>query len=116
MKKYLLVCVTFILSIFSTPVAGKIYESLIGRKITGSFLSIRHPEYFEGFFMSLVFFSTLFIIIFGSDKKYKSLGLFMFIIVLFQIGQWESIIIDIGMAVIAWLLAQIVLLVRKKTS
>ncbi|MBU4455224.1 hypothetical protein KJ586_01785 [Patescibacteria group bacterium] len=117
-NKILLFLATSFLIIVFTPSAGRFYEMIIGRKITTWFWGLSHPEYIEGFFVSYMFFVSLFVILFGGKKKYKIggilLGFLLFIDV--ALGAWEGLIIDIGAILIGWLLAQGILLIRKKSQ
>lgn len=117
-NKILLFLSTIFLIIVFTPSAGSLYEVIIGRKITTWFWGPSHPEYIEGFFMSYMFFVSLFVTIFGGEKKYKIggslLGILLFIDVV--LGAWESLIIGIGAILIGWLLAQGILLIKKNNK
>jgi hypothetical protein len=95
---------------------GKFYELLIGYKLSSDFWGTGHPEYFEGFFISYSFFVTLAMTIFGGRKKYWILTVLLGIIFLIQIIAPESLIISAGAALAAWLIAQAVLLLKKKIS
>lgn len=105
-----------------TPLFGAvykfIYEDVFGGKIDGgvgiSIYSFEHPEYFEGFFISLSFFITLALTIFGGKKKYQLLAVLLGLVLLVQVGVPESLIISAGAAVVSWFLAQVILLIKKK--
>jgi hypothetical protein len=75
-----------------------------------------HPEYFEGFFISYSFFVTLAMTIFGSKNKYRILAFLLLIIFIIQLGSLESLIVSIGAALAAWLIAQAILIIMKKIS
>lgn len=114
----LLIVSTIILIFTFTPILGSLYEKIIGRNISSGFWGPSHPEYFEGFFMSYVFFITLFTIIFVKNNKYKILSIFLFILFLLNIvsNTWDSLMINILSFIIAFLIAQIILLTYKKVK
>lgn len=116
LKPFLLIIAVFILICFFTPFLGKFYEFLVGYKLSSGFWGTGHPEYFEGFFLSYSFFVTLVIMIFGGNKKYLALAILLGVIFLIQIISLESLIVSVGVAIVAWLIAQAVLFFKKKIS
>jgi hypothetical protein len=122
-KKALLVFCTIVLILFCIPLFGFIYkfiyESISGSPFGGCGMTMfcfKHPEYFEGFFVSCSFFITLAITIFGGRKKYWTLAALLVIIFLIQVGVPESLIVSAGAALIAWLIAQAILLIKRKIN
>jgi hypothetical protein len=115
-KTFFIWVIVFLLICFFTPLLGKFYELLIGYRLSSGFWGTGHPEYFEGFFISYSFFVTLAMIIFGGRKKYWILAALLVIIFLIQIVVPESLIISAGASLIAWLIAQAVLFLKKKIS
>ena len=116
LKNFGLIIITFILIILFTPFFGGLYNKYFGPVSTGFYLGPENPEYFDGFFIGYAFFVTLMIILFVIKKKYKVLGIFLGIIFLFDlfIVAWEGLIINAGVALIAFILAQIILFAYKK--
>ncbi len=114
-KNYFLTFFSFILMVITTPWFGRLYEKILGRKLSSFIWGPDNPQYLDGFFMSYVFFVTIFIMIFGTKNKYKHLAFALGIIFAFDIllGVWEGLIINIGIAIVAWLLAQGILFVKK---
>jgi hypothetical protein len=113
--KFVLIFIFFFLLIcLLTPFVGGFYELMVGYKLSSGFWGSGHPEYFEGFFISYSFFTTLAITIFGSSKKYFVLAAFLLPILLIQISVPESLIISVCAAIVAWLIAQVVLIINKK--
>ncbi len=114
-KKILLFFIVSFLIIVFTPLGGKIYEYIIGRKISSGFWGPAHPEYIEGFFMSYMFFITLFTAIFGQKEKYKT-GLtligFLLLIDVF-LAAWENLIINLIVGLIGWSLGKGILLAKQ---
>jgi hypothetical protein len=122
-KKYkvFLIFLTILLVVAFMPLFGSLFKLIIestGGKIgacTGmTIYCFNHPEYFEGFFISYSFFVTVALTIFGGKNKYRILAVLLLIIFLIQLGSLESLIVSIGAAVAAWLIAQAVLIVEKK--
>jgi len=115
LRNFLLFLLVVVLIIVFTPIFGSLYDKYFG-PVTTWFWGPSHPEYFEGFFISYMFFVPLVVTIFGGIKKYRNLfillGILLFIDLL--LGAWEGLIIDIGVAIVAWLLAQGGLIVYKK--
>jgi hypothetical protein len=121
--KLLLIILTTVLIIVFTPLFGSLFKLIIestGGRI-GSCVGVTiycfdHPEYFEGFFISYSFFVTLAMTIFVGKNKYPILAVLLLIIFFIQLGSLESLIVSIGAAIAAWLIAQVVLIVKKKIS
>jgi hypothetical protein len=78
----------------------------------GSFLFSR--DYPAGFVISYSFFVTLMLTIFGGKYKYHTLTVLLLIIFLIQLGSLESLIVSVGAAIAAWLIAQAILFLKKK--
>ena len=94
---------------------NSLYKNFFGSACTG-FLCPSNPEYLDGFFISYMFFIALFLTLFGGVRKYKNMLILLGILILFDLflGAWEGLIIDLGAALVGWLLAQGGLLVYKK--
>jgi len=112
----LLSLVAVVLIIIFTPIFGKLYEIIIGRQLSGGFWGPSNPEYIPGFFMSYSFFISFLTTVFGDKNKYKIGGILLVIILLIIaiLNLGEDLIINIGIVIIGWLLAQGILLIRKK--
>jgi hypothetical protein len=120
-KGFLIFSITIILTLLAAPFFGTIYkyvyESISGSDFGGCGMTLfcfKHPEYFEGFFISYYFFATLAISIFSTKKRYILLAAFLLPMFLLQISVLESLIVSAGAAVIAWVIAMVVLTVKKK--
>ena len=124
-KKYKVfsVFLTIMLIIIFTPLFGSLFKLIIestggkiGHCVGMTIFCFDHPEYFEGFFISYSFFVTLAMTIFGGKNKYRALAVLLLIFFLIQLGSLESLIISIGAALAAWLIAQAILIIKKKIS
>lgn len=117
-KKLLLIIAISVLVILLTPYFGKLYELIIGRKITTWFVGPVNPSYYEGFLLSYSFIVTLLLTLFITERKYKKLLYFLGIIIIFDIFlfAWENLIINIAAIITAWILAQIILLIFKSVK
>jgi len=103
-----------ILIIIATPWFGSLYEGIIGRELSSSFWGTDHPEYVPGFVMAWIFIPTLILTAF--KKSYKQIFIVLGIVLLFDISigaWWSGFIFDLGLALVAWVLAQAILLIRK---
>lgn len=116
-KKLILLASGAVLIIILTPLFGAIYKDFLGPACTG-FLCPSHPEYIPGFFISYALFVSIFSMLFGGVKKYKYFFLLMGILLFFDafLGAWEDLIIDVGVAVIGWLLGQLGLIIYKNVK
>lgn len=117
-KSWLLILSILVLVILLTPVAGSIYEMIIGHKLSGGFLGGMPAKYYEGFFISLFFIVPLIFVLFGPNKKYKTIliSLLVFVIVLLILGAWEQLIISIIAALLGWLIGEGVLRLYQATK
>lgn len=117
-KKYFILVILMLLMVISVPYFGRLYEIIIGHKAGGWFWGPSHPEYFEGFFMSYMFFVSFYVTFFGGEKKYKNLAILTGLVLLFDLFlvAMEELVIDFGFALIGWLLAEIALRVKEKTK
>jgi len=115
LRNFLLFLLVVVLIIVFTPIFGSLYDKYFG-PVTTWFWGPSHPEYFEGFFISYMFFVSLLITIFGGKNKYKNLIILLGILFLFDfiLGAWEGLIVDVIIALMGWLLAQGSLLIYKK--
>jgi len=103
-----------ILIIITTPWFGTLYERIIGRELSPGFWGPSNPEYIDGFFMSSFLFLTLLFSLF--KKGYRQLLIILGIFVLLDVvlgGWWQGLLIDLGLALVAWVLAQAILLISK---
>ena len=116
LKNLSLIIVTFILIILFTPFFGDLYEKYFGPVSYGFFIGPENPQYVDGFFIAYAFFATLVVTLFITKKKYKILGYFLGALLLVDlfIGYWEGLIIDFSVALVAFILAQLILLGYKK--
>jgi hypothetical protein len=119
-KQMMLLAFSAIIIIFM-PIFGLLFKMLIestggriGSCMGASIYCFDHPGYFEGFFISYSFFVTLAITIFGGRNKYRDLAVLLLIIFLIQLGSLESLIVSIGAAIAAWLIAQAILFIKRK--
>lgn len=110
--------ILILLIIISTPYFGELYKIILGRPIGGWFWGPAHPEYFEGFFMSFMFFVPLFVVFFGGTKKYRNLAILAGMVLLFDLflGAIEEFVIDIVFALLGWVLAEIGLRASQKIT
>ena len=115
-KKILLFLTVSFLIIVFVPLAGKLYEHIIGRKIGSGFWGPSHPEYIEGFFLSYMFFVSLFTALFGKKEKYKTGFILLSFLLLIDIflTVWEDLIIDILVGLFGWLIGKIILSTKTK--
>jgi hypothetical protein len=113
-KIFLVVLVTIILIFVFTSPFLELFAKITGQGTYGGFFGLSGKAYEEGFFISYSFFVTLAMTIFGDKNKYHILAVLLLIIFLIQLGVLESLIISIGAAVIAWLIAQAVLVLKRK--
>jgi uncharacterized membrane protein len=113
-RKFLIIEVTILLIFFLTPVFSELYEKITGAGGGfGSFI-FGSGNYLDGFAISYSFFVTLALTIFGGKRKYANLAVFLLIIFFIQLGSLESLIISIGAAIAAWLIAQAILFIKRK--
>jgi hypothetical protein len=114
-KVFLVVLATIVLIIiFTLPFLNLFEKITVGGGGFGSFIMSR--DYLAGFVISYSFFVTLAMTIFGCKNKYRILAVLLLIIFIIQFGSLESLIISIGAAVSAWLIAQAILIIKKKVS
>jgi hypothetical protein len=102
------------LVIITTPWFGSLYEYIIGRPVSSSFWGPSNPEYIQGFLMAIVFIPTLLLTIFR--KNYKQIIPFIGFVLLLDISigaWWDGVVFDLALALIAWILGQGILLVRR---
>src|SRR3989338_1545601 len=113
-KVILLFSTTAALVIIFMPLFGKLYELIIGRQLVSIFWGPINPQLVDGFFMSYVFFVTLVTAIFIKNNKSKILIIALGIILLIDLflGAWEGLIINIGIVIVAWVLAQAVVAIK----
>ncbi|MFA4871930.1 MAG: hypothetical protein WC610_02640 [Patescibacteria group bacterium] len=110
-NKIILFLFIVILIIIFTPAFGGLYEKIIGRRITSWFLG-GHPEYFEGFFVSYMFFVPLLLTLFKISKKVLLSA--VIVVLLISLLSIEVFLVSLATAIIGWLLAQIILLISKQ--
>jgi hypothetical protein len=115
-KTFLVAIVTIILIfVFTSPFLSLLEKITVRGGGLGSFI-MSGRDYLSGFFISYSFFVTLVMTIFGGKKKYPILAILLLIIFLIQLGSLESLIVSIGAALVAWLIAQGILIIKKKVS
>jgi hypothetical protein len=121
-KMFLAFLVIMAVAIF-TPLFGSLFKLIIestGGKISScvgiTIFCFDHPEYFEGFFISYSFFVTLAMTIFGGRNKYRALVVLLLIILAIQLVDLESLIVSFCVALIAWLIAQVALMIKRKIN
>ena len=116
MKNFLLFIASIVLAVIFSPWLGSLYEFIIGRPVGSTILGIGNTEYLEGFVIGFIFFITLLLWSFGTGmKKYViifSIIPFLVIAILSQSG-W-LILVSITAIIIAFILAQIILISYKK--
>jgi len=113
-KNILLWVAIIVLIIITTPWFGALYEMIIGRELSPGFWGPSNPEYIDGFLMSSFIFVTLLLTLFR--KSYKQIIIILIIFALVDVvlgGWWQGLVIDLSLALVAWILAQTVLLARK---
>jgi hypothetical protein len=119
LKKSLIVISPIFLIVLCTPFFGYLYKIISGERDYGGFFiwSLEHPEYFGGFFMAYAFFLTLFFTLFGGKRKYIFLAIMLGLEFLFFYDAGTTLlIILLYPAIIAWLIAQAILIIKKKIS
>ena len=102
------------LIIIATPWFGALYEWVIGRELSPGFWGPSNPEYIDGFLMSSFVFAILIFTLF--KKSYKQIIILLVIMILIDIvlgGWWHGVSIDLSLALVAWILGQAILLVKK---
>lgn len=104
-------------SILTTPLIGKWYDLYI-TPISNWFWGPSHPEYITGFTLSFLFFGSLLSWLFVAQKKKKYWLSYIlpFLIFMLLLGAFEELIIGIGLVAAGWLLAQGILLIKKKSQ
>ena len=114
-KNILLWLAIIVLVIVTTPWFGTLYEMIIGRQLSSSFWGTGNPEYTPGFFMAMGFMLGLLLTIFLTKNRYKTLLISLTILLLLELffELWDLALISLGLAFVAWLLAQGILLVKK---
>ena len=121
MKKinvFLLSLLTFLLIIIFTSPFLELFAKITKQSIYWGSWGLSGKAYLEGFFISYSFFVTLVMTIFGGRKKYRMLmvSLGVVFLILLVLSASELLIISIGVAIVAWLIAQVVLFLKKKTG
>jgi hypothetical protein len=99
-----------ILIVCFTPLIYALYASIFGEP---AFVG-DYAVFFTCFFVSYSFFTTLLLTLFGNKRKYIYLAVLLIIELIFFWGIWEVCAIFAGTVIIAWLVAQAVLFVKKK--
>jgi hypothetical protein len=115
-KVFLLALLTFLLIIIFTSPFLELFAKITKQSIYGGSWGFSGKAYEEGFFISYSFFVTLAVMIFGGRKKYWILTVLLGVAFLILIIAPELLIISVGAAVAAWLIAQAVLVLKKKVS
>ena len=115
-KNFLVILITAILIFIFTSPFLDLFAKITREGVYAGFFGLSGKDYPTGFVISYSFFVTLAITIFGGKNKYRTLAVLLLIIFLIQLGALESLIISIGAAVVAWLIAQAILIVKRKTE
>lgn len=118
-KKILVTSLSLVLIIFCAPLFGYLYKVILGEKHSGGFFiwTFEHPEYFGGFFIAYAFFSSLFLTIFGGKRKYLYLLILLGIeFLIFYDAGIILLFILVVPAIVAWLIGQTALLIKKKAT
>lgn len=115
-KTISLIIALIVLIIIFTPIFGSLYERYLGQVSYGFFWGLDNPEYISGFFMSYAFFVPLILVLFCKTRKYLVLLILIGILLILDIvsGDGKAFLIDLITALIAFILAQIVLLIYRK--
>ena len=101
------------LAILTSKLIGKtIYDFL--KPVSGLGPQMQCPECFDGFILSYLFFVSLFFSFAMLKKKY--LLIFLLPIIIFINPPFEFLIIGAGLIIFGWLLAQGILLIKKKSK
>ena len=115
-KNILLILMIAVLIVVFTPIFGSLYKTYFGPVSGGFFWGPAHPEYIDGFFISFVFFVTLLVTLLVIKNKYKILliagGIFLFFDLIS--GDGKAFLVDLVAIIIAFILAQIILISYKK--
>jgi hypothetical protein len=115
-KNFLVILFTIILIVVFTSPFLDLFAKITGEGTHFGFFGLSGKAYGTGLVISYSFFVTLAMTIFGGKNKYRILAVLLLIIFLIQLGALESLIISIGSAVAAWLIAQTILIVKRKTE
>jgi hypothetical protein len=111
-KTFGIVILTIFLIVFFTPLINVLDAKIFGEVgFPGDY-----GRFFLDFFISCSFFSTIFLTLFGGKRKYVYLAILLGLEFLILFGLWEIWAILIGAAVAAWLIAQAILIIKKKIS
>lgn len=117
-KNVLLWLGIIVLIVITTPWFGTLYETIIGRELSTGFWGPSNPEYVPGFFMAAGFTFGLLLTVFLTKNRYKTLIISLVVLLLVELffELWDLALMSLGLAVVAWLLAQGILLVKKTIS
>ena len=113
-KKILLFFIVGVLTIIFTPIFGHLYVKFFG-PVYGGFFWVSSSSTLEGFIFSFLFFGSLLSWLFveKDKKKYWLYYTLPLLILMLLLGAFEELIIGIGLVIIGWLLAQMILLFRR---
>jgi|WetSurMetagenome_2_1015567.scaffolds.fasta_scaffold26477_3 hypothetical protein len=111
-KTSILIVFSAILITIFTPLIYIIDKTIFGEV---GFLG-EYGRIFIDFFISYSFFTTLFLVLFGGKRKYIYLAVLLVLELLILFGIWEVWAILAGTAFVAWLIAQTILVIKKKIS
>ena len=113
-KKILLFLIIIFLAAVFTPLTEKVYTKLFGPVYSG-FFWVSSGATLEGFVLSFIFFGSLLSWLFASkQKKYWLSYTLPFLIFMLLLGAFEELIIGIGLAIVGWLIGQIILSAKTK--
>lgn len=107
--------VGIILSIITSELIGGWYFQIFRIPRGGIGPSFACDECLDGFFLGYSFFITFLLIVFGGEKKYKHTGIAIgtLFLLLAAFGAYQNLIISFGAAAVGFLLAQLVLLIKR---
>ena len=114
-NKLLLFFGVMFFSLLTMPFVGRIYDIYV-TSIGSWFWGPSHPEYITGLTLSFLFFGSLFSWLFATGKKKKYWLSYVLPLLLFMLllGAFEELISGIGLVVIGWLLARVILLIKNR--
>jgi hypothetical protein len=115
-QKAIIVLTTAILILIFTSPFLELFAKITGRSLYSGSWGFSGKAYEEGFFISYSFFVTLAVMIFGGRKKYGMLTVLLGVAFLILIIAPELLIVSVGAALVAWIIAQVVLVLSNKTS
>ena len=104
---------SLVLSFLTSRLIGKTVYGFL-KPVSGLGPQMQCPECFDGFIISYLFFISLFINFIATSNKIKIWLVFLLPIIIFINPPFEFLITSVCFIIIAWLLAQGILLVYKE--